>query len=142
MLPPLAGELRRKGRVAEVPADLVHPGRALRLNQAQGDALAAAIPTPLAFQASLLQGVTGSGKTEVYLAAAASAIEQGLQALLLVPEINLTPQLEHRIASSLSGVRVAVLHSRLGAAHRPPRPYARPELSVRHADRLRPSPSP
>src|SRR5207342_2427946 len=65
-----------------------------------------------------LDGITGSGKTEVYLGAAARVIAAGRQALLLVPEINLTPQLEQRIAAALPGVRVAVLHSRLAAGER------------------------
>ena len=109
---------RSNGWVEQAQANPADAACALVLNQAQSEVLAAVVPTPLAFQPSLLQGVTGSGKTEVYLAAAAKAIEQGLQALLLVPEINLTPQLEQRIASALPGVRVAVLHSRLGAANR------------------------
>ena len=48
-------------------------------------------------RAVLLHGVTGSGKTEVYLAAAAQAVARGGQVLILVPEINLTPQFEQRM---------------------------------------------
>jgi primosomal protein N' (replication factor Y) (superfamily II helicase) len=87
-------------------------------NADQRAALNAAIPEPGRFQPSLLQGVTGSGKTAVYLAAAAKVIEAGRQALLLVPEIGLTPQLEQRIADALPDARIAMLHSRLGAADR------------------------
>lgn len=65
----------------------------------------------------LLHGVTGSGKTEVYLRAALAVVEAGRGAILLVPEIGLTPQLEHR-AGIVLGDRVAVLHSGLPAAER------------------------
>ena len=88
------------------------------LNADQREALGAALPEPWAFAPSLLQGVTGSGKTEVYFAAAARAIAAGRQALVLVPEINLTPQLEARFAAALPGVAMAVLHSALPAAAR------------------------
>jgi primosomal protein N' (replication factor Y) len=60
----------------------------------------------------LLHGVTGSGKTEVYMAAAAEAMAAGLRVLVLVPEISLTPQLVARFACRL-GVPLAVLHSGL-----------------------------
>ena len=63
-----------------------------------------------ALQPALLHGVTGSGKTEVYLRAAAHALRSGRSALLLVPEIGLTPQLEER-ARTVLGDRVSVLHS-------------------------------
>jgi primosomal protein N' (replication factor Y) len=65
----------------------------------------------------LLFGVTGSGKTEVYLQAAEEAIRLGRQVLVLVPEISLTPQTVARFAARF-GERVAVLHSRLGAVER------------------------
>lgn len=64
------------------------------------------------FQAFLLDGVTGSGKTEVYLRVIAEVIAADKQALVLVPEINLTPQTIMRFAERFS-VKIAVLHSRL-----------------------------
>jgi len=88
------------------------------LNAEQRDAAAAITGGLGAFAPFLLQGVTGSGKTEVYLAAAAAAIDAGGQVLLLVPEINLTPQLAARIATALPGRRTVVLHSRLAAGER------------------------
>ncbi len=65
----------------------------------------------------LLYGVTGSGKTEVYLAAAEAALARGRGAIVLVPEIGLTPQAVGRFRDRL-GDRVAVLHSGLGAGER------------------------
>ncbi|HEY7198622.1 MAG TPA: primosomal protein N' [Candidatus Dormibacteraeota bacterium] len=63
-------------------------------------------------RATVLRGVTASGKTEVYMAAAAAALAQGLRVLVLVPEIALTPQLVERFSIRL-GVPLAVLHSAL-----------------------------
>ncbi len=65
----------------------------------------------------LLHGVTGAGKTEVYLALAAKALAQGRQVLVLVPEIALTPQLLARFAARF-GDRIAALHSALTGAER------------------------
>jgi len=62
------------------------------------------------FSPFLLEGVTGSGKTEVYIAAVRHCIEHNKQALVLVPEINLTPQTFKRFQSQL-GIPVAVYHS-------------------------------
>ena len=62
--------------------------------------------------AHLLHGVTGSGKTEIYLRTMAEVLRQGKQAIVLVPEIALTPQTIHRFASRFPG-NVAVLHSKL-----------------------------
>jgi primosomal protein N' (replication factor Y) (superfamily II helicase) len=65
------------------------------------------------FNAFLLHGVTGSGKTEVYLHLAAKALERGMQALILVPEISLTPQLEARFREAFPDARLALMHSGL-----------------------------
>ncbi|TAK87975.1 MAG: primosomal protein N' [Betaproteobacteria bacterium] len=65
------------------------------------------------FEAFLLHGITGSGKTEVYLNLIARALERGGQALVLVPEISLTPQLEGRFCQAFPEVRLAVMHSAL-----------------------------
>jgi primosomal protein N' (replication factor Y) len=66
-----------------------------------------------AFAAFLLHGVTGSGKTEVYLRLISRVLEQGGQALVLVPEISLTPQLEARFHAAFPEARIALLHSAL-----------------------------
>jgi primosomal protein N' (replication factor Y) len=65
----------------------------------------------------LLQGPTGSGKTEVYLRACAAALERGRSAIVLVPEIGLTPQTLGRFRQRF-GDTVAILHSGLGEAER------------------------
>ena len=114
MLPPLTVARRHK-RAPERRAVSSPP---VAMNAAQLAAVDAAVPDPLAFAPSLLQGVTGSGKTEVYLAAVARVIAAGRQALLLVPEINLTPQLVERIANALPGTATALLHSRLAPGER------------------------
>ena len=62
------------------------------------------------FAPHLLEGITGSGKTEVYIAAVQACLETGNQALILIPEINLTPQTFKRFQSQL-GAPVAVYHS-------------------------------
>ncbi|WP_428241389.1 primosomal protein N' [Gynuella sp.] len=69
------------------------------------------------FAALVLEGVTGSGKTEVYIAAIQQALDQGQQALLLVPEIGLTPQTVERVRRSVNQP-VAILHSGLSDKER------------------------
>ena len=78
----------------------------------------AAIESTAPGETLLLHGVTGSGKTEVYLRAAAGALERGRQVLVLVPEINLTPQLESRFAERFPDRRIVSLHSALTPAQR------------------------
>ncbi|MDH0865702.1 primosomal protein N' [Mitsuaria sp. GD03876] len=98
------------------PADAVRPA----LTAQQQSALDAilelagrAAPPP-----ALLWGLTGSGKTEIYLRAAEAALERGQQVLVLVPEINLTPQLEARFAERFAGHSIVSLHSALTPAQR------------------------
>jgi primosomal protein N' (replication factor Y) len=69
------------------------------------------------FQAFLLEGVTGSGKTEVYLRLVAAAVARGLQGIVLVPEIALTPALAGQLGRKF-GERVAVLHSSMAEGER------------------------
>ena len=106
---------RRAGAAADAAtcrADGVAP--ALSPDQAA----AVAVLSAGAAATHLLHGVTGSGKTEVYLQAAASALAAGGQVLLLVPEINLTPQLEARLAERFASHRLVSLHSGLTPAQR------------------------
>jgi primosomal protein N' (replication factor Y) (superfamily II helicase) len=77
------------------------------------EAIAAAAPG----ERLLLHGVTGSGKTEVYLQAAAAALSRGRGVIVLVPEIALTPQIVARFVARF-GDTVAVLHSKLSAGER------------------------
>lgn len=71
-----------------------------------------AIKAGQAAQPYLLQGVTGSGKTELYLRATRQALQQGKQAIVLVPEISLTPQTVDRFVAHFPG-QVGLLHSKL-----------------------------
>ena len=89
------------------------------LNPAQQQA-ADAIGSAQGFTPLLLYGVTGSGKTEVYLQACAQVLarEPDGQILILVPEINLTPQLEGNIRARFPGVMLATLHSSLSEGER------------------------
>ena len=112
------GAWRKRRFVEPVPEEAgIAPG-GIVLNAEQRAAVIGAMAEMDRFAPSLLQGVTGSGKTEVYFDAVARAVAAGRQALLLVPEINLTPQLEHRIKSALPGVSLAVLHSGLSSSAR------------------------
>jgi len=65
----------------------------------------------------LLDGITGSGKTEIYLRATQEAIRRGKQAIILVPEISLTPQIVHRFLARFPG-QVGLLHSKLSEGER------------------------
>ncbi len=96
-------------RRAEPPALTVDQAGVLADVQAQ---LAQAAPQPL-----LLHGVTGSGKTEIYLRAAQTVLEGDRGVIVLVPEIGLTPQIVSRFADRF-GDTVAVLHSKLSAGER------------------------
>ena len=93
------------------------PDQVLALSQLDAALLACAEPD-VAPAPVLLHGVTGSGKTEVYLRAAEHALARGKQVLVLVPEINLTPQLEARFNERFAAHRIVSLHSGLTPANR------------------------
>ena len=117
---PAARSLLRQGRVERVPLPdtpaLGPDGAAPTLNSAQAEALHQ-LREGQGFRAVLLEGVTGSGKTEVYLQAIRDCLAAGRQALILVPEIGLTPQTLSRFRSRL-GVPVLALHSGLADGER------------------------
>ncbi|HEY7817141.1 MAG TPA: DEAD/DEAH box helicase, partial [Vicinamibacteria bacterium] len=99
--------------------EATEPPRDVALTPAQAEALVA-IESGIAtrgFHPAVLRGVTGSGKTEVYLRAAKAALAQGRSVLMLVPEIALTPRLGGLLHSRF-GDQVAILHSALGAGER------------------------
>lgn len=109
----LARRVARLAKLAPPAAAAEAASPALTADQqAAVDAVAAST------QPALLHGVTGSGKTEVYLHAAARTLAAGRQVLVLVPEINLTPQLEARFAARFPGRRLVSLHSALTPAQR------------------------
>lgn len=111
-------EVGRRPRVRRVGAA---PRPGALLTDAQATALAAVLARMdgpgHCDRRLLLHGVTGSGKTEVYLHAVAAALERGRTAIVLVPEIALTPQTAGRFAERFGGT-VAVLHSKLSAGER------------------------
>jgi len=113
--PPTRARKRAAKEATQTPPD---PPPFHALNAAQTRALEAILASAGTFAVTMLHGVTGSGKTDVYLAAATYVVARGGQALILVPEINLTPQFERRVQSALPDVRTVTLHSRLAAGER------------------------
>src|SRR4029077_11694786 len=109
----------------QLPESLAKVGRGVPtapvpLQQRRGGAVGT--PRPTTSRPFLLHGVTGSGKTEVYLQAIAHALKQGKGAMVLVPEISLTPQTVERLKARFSPrstqTLLAVLHSHLSAGER------------------------
>jgi primosomal protein N' (replication factor Y) len=107
------------GPQATAPADAPQPGAAAEVpapTEEQLAVLSAWRSDPL--RPVLLHGATGSGKTEVYLRAAEQALAAGRQVLMLVPEINLTPQLEQRLRARFPQRLLVSQHSALTPAQR------------------------
>jgi primosomal protein N' (replication factor Y) len=118
-LPPMLrrGKLPRRRKPRAVPASAASAPALPQLMPAQQAAVDAVFATP-GFHAMLLHGVTGSGKTEVYLRAIDAVLATGGQALMLVPEIALTPQLEARVAARFPGAHVVCANSGMADAAR------------------------
>jgi primosomal protein N' (replication factor Y) (superfamily II helicase) len=117
-------ELRQEAVVRDPHADEQFIATSnLILNQEQTNAfneIAQALDSPEKSRPILLHGVTGSGKTEIYLQAIRSALNRGCTAIVLVPEISLTPQTVERFKGRFADVQdaVAVLHSHLSEGER------------------------
>jgi primosomal protein N' (replication factor Y) len=112
-------DLLRAGWIRETASTPAKPGfvAAHRLTPEQESAVTA-VRSCDAFAVFLLYGITGSGKTEVYLHAIAGTLASGRQALVLVPEIALTPALESAVRSRFPGARIIVQHSGMPQAER------------------------
>jgi primosomal protein N' (replication factor Y) len=124
--------LERQGWVTIAPEEVArdpHAGETflptsdLTLNDEQRTAfeqVCAAVDDPAGHPPILLYGVTGSGKTEIYLQAIRHALERGRTALVLVPQISLTPQTVERFKARFAAIQrdVAVMHSNLSAGER------------------------
>lgn len=104
-----------KKEVNREPVEKTYKTNNLALNDEQQEALKSIQETDKVV--SLLHGLTGSGKTEVYLNLTSKVIEDGGQVIVLVPEIGLTPQMIERFKSWF-GNEVAIIHSKLSAGER------------------------
>jgi primosomal protein N' (replication factor Y) len=118
-LPPMLrrGKLPRTTKPAGPVSEAVARPALPRLLAAQQAAVEAIVGTD-GFHTLLLHGVTGSGKTEVYLRAIDAVLAKGGQALMLVPEIALTPQLEGRVAARFPGAHIVCANSGMTDAAR------------------------
>lgn len=99
------------------PNDTIAKNPGLSLNEEQQAAVEVLLQNEDCYSASLIDGITGSGKTEVYLSFIERQLNNARQVLVLVPEIGLTPQLIHRFEYRFS-VKIETLHSGLNNTQR------------------------
>ncbi len=119
VLPPRLRQVSRRALAA--PTAAAQGARfieAIPLTEEQRAALAVCAANGGRFHPVLLQGVTGSGKTEVYLRLIAGILAAGDQALMLVPEIGLTPQFEQQVRERFPDARLVAAHSHLNEGER------------------------
>lgn len=111
----------RQGKSLRLPTSSAAPEKnafkGFDLNAEQNFALEAILASSSSFKPFLLEGITGSGKTEVYLQAAENILQQNKQVLILVPEISLTPQTHQRFEERF-GSQVGSYHSKMSPAAR------------------------
>jgi primosomal protein N' (replication factor Y) len=118
-LPPRLRQVKRREIVPPGPAPGTVAFTALHEpTTAQKEAIAHVLAGRDRFHPVLLEGVTGSGKTEVYLQLIADTLARGRQALLLVPEIGLTPQFEEHVRARFPGATLLTTHSHLSEGER------------------------
>lgn len=120
---PSAVKRRKRALKKKLPPELVdgivaeeNPNLVLNEHQRVAVDVIAAAVRAAEYKTFLLHGVTGSGKTEVYIKAIEEVVAAGKQAIVLVPEISLTPQTVRRFASRFENI--AVMHSHLTVAQR------------------------
>ncbi|MEW6119040.1 MAG: primosomal protein N' [Pseudomonadota bacterium] len=123
-------------RVPPADARLAADAPAPPATPEQQAALDTLLPALGRFGVHLVHGVTGSGKTELYLRLIAAVLREGRQALVLVPEIALTPQLEQHFRARFPGRRIVALHSGLAENARAENWLAAPDCDVLLGTRL------
>ncbi len=123
-------------RIAPAATDTPPTADAPPATAEQQAALDALLPALGAFGVQLIHGVTGSGKTELYLRLIDAVLARGLQALVLIPEIALTPQLEQHFRRRFPGRRFATQHSGLAEKERAENWLAAPDCDVLLGTRL------